>query len=64
MVMMRFGMNVGVDNNSPCIHMGMIKEMRIYVVAHKEYYEKKRYYFPCFVHHEYNVTTKIRKKMV
>jgi len=51
-VVVRIGVHVGVGNSLPINNMPMGKEHRICVVAHKERYEKKRYYFLCFTHIE------------
>jgi len=49
-VVVRISVNVRVDENRPVNNMKMGKEIRIYVVTHKERYEKERYYLLDFTH--------------
>ena len=52
-VVVRMGVNMGVDNSRPTDNMQMGKESRACVETHKEHYEKERDYFLRFDHIKY-----------
>ena len=49
-VVMRIGMNMGMDNSCATNNVRMGKESRTCVETHKEHYKKERQYVLCFDH--------------